>query len=39
VLLGLLAKLLERWTFRQTPERRKRHDDLPSDIARVRSTG
>jgi hypothetical protein len=36
---GLLAKLLERWTFRQTPARGNGHDDLLSDIARVRSTG
>jgi len=39
MLLGLLAELLERRTFRQTPVRRNGHDDLLSDIARVRSTG
>ena len=37
--LGLLAELLERRTFRQTPARWNGHDDLLSDIARVRSTG
>jgi hypothetical protein len=37
--LGLLAELLERRTFRQTPGRGSGHDDLLSDIARVRSTG
>jgi hypothetical protein len=37
--LGLLAELLERRTFRQTPGRGHGHDDLLSDIARVRSTG
>ena len=37
--LGLLAELLQRRTFRQTPERWNGHDDLLSDIARVRSTG
>ena len=37
--LGLLAELLERRTVRQTPERWNGHNDLLSDIARVRSTG
>jgi hypothetical protein len=37
--LGLLAELLERRTVRQTPQRGNGHDDLLSDIARVRSTG
>jgi hypothetical protein len=37
--LRLLAELLERWTFRQTPARGNGHDDLLSDIARVRSPG
>jgi hypothetical protein len=37
--LGLLAELLERGTVRQTTVRVNRHDDLLSDIARVRSTG
>jgi hypothetical protein len=37
--LGLLPELLERRTFRQTPVRGSGHDDLLSDIARVRSTG
>jgi hypothetical protein len=36
--LGLLAKLLERRTFRQTPVRGNGHNDLLSDIARVCST-
>jgi hypothetical protein len=36
--LGLLAELLERRTIRQMP-RGNGHDDLLSDIARVRSTG
>ena len=37
--LGLLAELLERRMVRQTTGRGKGHDDLLSDIARVRSTG
>jgi hypothetical protein len=37
--LGLLAELLEGRTFRETANRRYGHDDLLSDIARVRSTG
>jgi hypothetical protein len=37
--LGLLTELLEGRTFRQTPLRGNGHDDLLSDIARVRSTG
>jgi hypothetical protein len=36
---GLLAQLFERRAFRQMTGGRKRHDDLLSDIARVRSTG
>jgi hypothetical protein len=36
---GLLAELLERRTLRDTTARRNGHDDLLSDIARVRSTG
>jgi hypothetical protein len=36
---GLLAELLERRTFRQMSARGNGHDDLLSDIARVRSTG
>ena len=37
--LGLLAELIERWTFRQTPAKGNRYDDLLSNAARVRSTG
>ena len=37
--LGLLAELFERRTFRQTTGGVNGHDDLLSDIARVRSTG
>jgi hypothetical protein len=37
--LGLLAELFERWTFRQTPAGGNGHDDLLSNIARVRTTG
>ena len=37
--LGLLAELLERRTLRQTRTRGNGHDDLLSDVARVRSTG
>jgi hypothetical protein len=36
--LGLFAELLKRRTLRQTT-RGNGHDDLLSDIARVRSTG
>jgi hypothetical protein len=36
---GLLAELFERRTFRQVSARGNGHDDLLSDIARVRSTG
>jgi hypothetical protein len=36
---GLLAQLFERRAFRQMTRGNERHDDLLSDIARVRSTG
>jgi hypothetical protein len=39
VFLGLLAELLQRRTFGQMTNRRYGHDDLLSDIARVRSPG
>jgi hypothetical protein len=37
--LGLLTELLERRPLRETTARGNGHDDLLSDIARVRSTG
>jgi hypothetical protein len=36
---GLLAQLFERRAFRQMTGRGERHDDLLSDVARIRSTG
>ena len=36
---GLFAQLFERRAFRQMTGGGERHDDLLSDIARVRSTG
>jgi hypothetical protein len=39
VFAGLFAQLFERRAFRQVTGGGERHDDLLSDIARVRSTG